>query len=95
MTLALYQIALSKTDVEAELKQLETWASDFNGLMDRLAPRFKRTELRAGVKDYLQGLLSSVERKNSWQLAEQLGNRTPYTSTSAGSSTVECRLGER
>jgi SRSO17 transposase len=27
---------------------------------------------------YLQGLLSSVERKNGWQLAEQAGRATPY-----------------
>ena len=53
MTLALSQIALSNPDVAAELKQLESWASDFNRLLDRLAPRFKRTELRAGVQEYL------------------------------------------
>jgi SRSO17 transposase len=27
---------------------------------------------------YLQGLLSPVERKNSWQLAEEMGEATPY-----------------
>ena len=27
--------------------------------------------------EYLRGLLSSVERKNGWQLAEQAGNATP------------------
>ena len=78
MTLALSQIALSEADVEASLKQLETWASDFDVLMVRLAPRFKRRELRERVKEYVQGLLSSAERKNSWQIAEQLGRRTPY-----------------
>jgi predicted esterase YcpF (UPF0227 family) len=26
---------------------------------------------------YLKGLLSSVERKNNWQLAEQAGDATP------------------
>ena len=31
----------------------------------------------AGV-EYLKGLLSPVERKNGWQLAEQVGNTTPY-----------------
>ena len=31
----------------------------------------------AGV-DYLKGLLSPVERKNGWQLAEQAGDATPY-----------------
>ena len=28
--------------------------------------------------DYLKGLLSSVERKNGWQLAERAGGDTPY-----------------
>ena len=28
--------------------------------------------------DYLKGLLSPVERKNGWQLAEQAGDATPY-----------------
>ena len=27
---------------------------------------------------YLRGLLSSTERKNSWQLAEVSGDATPY-----------------
>jgi SRSO17 transposase len=78
MTLALSEIALSQPAVEADLKQLETWTNDFHALMTRLAPRFKRAELRERVKDYLQGLFSSAERKNSWQLAEQLGQSTPY-----------------
>ena len=28
--------------------------------------------------DYLRGLLSPVERKNGWQLAERAGDSTPY-----------------
>ena len=28
--------------------------------------------------DYLRGLLSPVERKNGWQLAERAGDATPY-----------------
>ena len=43
----------------------------------RLAPLFKRPEPRARVLGYLQGLLSNVERKNSWQLAEFIGDTTP------------------
>ena len=30
-----------------------------------------------GGVDYLRGLLSPVERKNGWQLAEQAGDTTP------------------
>ncbi|NEQ25553.1 MAG: transposase [Microcoleus sp. SIO2G3] len=36
------------------------------------------SETKHHIQDYLQGLLSSVERKNAWQIAQQVGNRTPY-----------------
>jgi SRSO17 transposase len=44
----------------------------------RLAPYFERVEPRQRAIAYLQGLLSPVERKNSWQLAEVNGDATPY-----------------
>jgi SRSO17 transposase len=44
----------------------------------RLAPHFARSEPRQRAMAYLRGLLSSVERKNSWQLAEVSGDATPY-----------------
>jgi SRSO17 transposase len=45
----------------------------------RIAPRFKRPEARARARAgrYLAGLLGPVERRNGWQLAEHLGERTP------------------
>jgi|GEM_PF-1180964 len=87
MTLALSQITLREAEVEANLKQLETWTRDFDTLMGRLAPRFKRAELRERVNEYVQGLLSSAERKNSWQIAEQLGKSTPWGMRSNGTET--------
>jgi SRSO17 transposase len=39
---------------------------------------FARSEVRQRAQDYLRGLLSEAERKNSWQLAEVAGNSTPY-----------------
>nr|WP_107488208.1 IS701 family transposase [Streptomyces sp. gb14] len=39
--------------------------------------RFGRVELRRHMRDYVRGLLAPVTRKNSWQLAEQAGHRTP------------------
>ena len=42
-----------------------------------IAGRFRRPEPRRRVLDYLRGLLSPVERKNGWQLAEQAGDATP------------------
>jgi SRSO17 transposase len=44
----------------------------------RLAPYFERAEPRRRAMEYLRGLLSPTERKNSWQLAEVSGDATPY-----------------
>ena len=41
------------------------------------AGRFRRPEPRRRALAYLQGLLSPVERKNGWQLAERTGDATP------------------
>jgi SRSO17 transposase len=53
---------------------LAYWAD----IAGRLAPHFARSESRQRAMVYLRGLLSSVERKNSWQLAEVSGEATPY-----------------
>ncbi len=46
-------------------------------MSDRLGPRFARAEPRRRARAYLHGLLSSIERKNGWQLAEAAGDATP------------------
>ena len=43
----------------------------------RMGPRFRRAEARNRARRFLQGLLAPVERKNGWQLAEELGERGP------------------
>jgi SRSO17 transposase len=53
------------------------WARGLDGLVEQIAPRFRRIEPRRRVRAYLQGLLSPVDRKNGWQLAEHAGDRTP------------------
>ena len=53
------------------------WAGGLDGLVERIAPRFRRIEPRRRVRAYLEGLLCPVERKNGWQLAENAGDRTP------------------
>jgi SRSO17 transposase len=58
--------------------QVAQWALAFRQLHARIAPHFARAEPRQRVLRYLQGLLSSVERKNGWQLAEQAREGTPY-----------------
>jgi SRSO17 transposase len=53
------------------------FAADLDALHDRIAPRFRRPEVCARARRYLDGLLAHVPRKNGWQLAEALGERTP------------------
>jgi SRSO17 transposase len=54
------------------------WAKELDVLSERIDPRFSRIEARRRLRSYLRGLLGSVERKNSWQLAEAAGDATPY-----------------
>jgi SRSO17 transposase len=53
------------------------WARGLDGLVERIAPRFRRVEPRRRVLAYLKGLLAPVERKNGWQLAEAAGDASP------------------
>jgi SRSO17 transposase len=53
------------------------WAHELDQVHARLAPHVVRSEPRQRVRSYLAGLLSPVERKNGWQLAEQAGEATP------------------
>jgi SRSO17 transposase len=54
------------------------WADELDQVMERIGPRFMRLEARQRARQYLQGLLSPAERKNGWQLAEMVGDSTPY-----------------
>lgn len=58
-------------------RDVRGWASGLDGVVDRIAPRFGRSEPRRRAASYLRGLLAPVERKNGWQLAEAAGDRTP------------------
>lgn len=53
------------------------WSTELEQVHRRLAPHFVRSEPRQRVRSYLAGLLSPIERKNGWQLAEQAGEATP------------------
>ena len=54
------------------------WAAGLDEIARRIGGRFPRSEPRQRAVAYLQGLLSPVERKNGWQLAEQAGDESPY-----------------
>jgi SRSO17 transposase len=59
-------------------KMLRSWSEELEAVGNRLSDHFARSEVRQRAQDYLRGLLSEAERKNSWQLAEVAGNATPY-----------------
>src|SRR5436189_6298094 len=54
------------------------WLSQLTASETRLSELFVRSEARREAGLYLEGLLSAVERKNGWQLAEHLGDARPW-----------------
>jgi SRSO17 transposase len=63
---------------KAAVEEAERWAQGLEALAERIRARFPRSEPRERATAYLRGLLSPVERKNSWQLAEEAGDNKPY-----------------
>jgi SRSO17 transposase len=57
---------------------ITAWTEDFAAVVAQIGPRFARSEARQHAAAYLRGLLSPVARKNSWQLAEMMGEEAPY-----------------
>jgi SRSO17 transposase len=56
---------------------LEAWNSELEDLLGRIYPLFYRTESKKHAQQYLRGLLSSLERKNGWTIAEHVGESNP------------------
>ncbi len=54
------------------------WGAAFEEVCERIGPVFARSETRERAQTYLRGLLSPIERKNGWQIAEEAGETTPY-----------------
>src|SRR5947209_7420714 len=66
-----------RTEQAQQIQRIEGWPDELEELNARIAPRFARPEVRARVGRYLFGLLGRVERKNGWQMAQAIGERTP------------------
>ncbi len=58
-------------------EELEQWQEEFEAFHARFADLFERSESREQARKYLRGLLTEAERKNSWQVAEAVGDRIP------------------
>ncbi len=54
------------------------WVEQFEVGFAYIAGRFGRVEPRRQARAFLLGLLSDVDTRTCWQLAEQAGDRTPH-----------------
>src|SRR5215204_1146927 len=70
-------IAEQMGNKRANSKTIERWSAQLEELHSRIAHRFLRPEVRQRAYRYLSGLLADVRRKNSWQMAEAIGEVTP------------------
>ncbi|WP_131743466.1 IS701 family transposase [Actinomadura roseirufa] len=59
------------------ISDVESWSREFSAFLGEFAGRFPRVESRRQAASYLRGLLSELERKNGWTLAEMAGERGP------------------
>ncbi len=57
------------------IEELEQWQEAFEQFHARFADLFERSESREQARKYLRGLLANASRKNSWQLAEVVGEQ--------------------
>jgi len=53
------------------------WESELEGVLTRIRPLFYRTESKKHAEQYVRGLLSSLQRKNGWTIAEHVGEPEP------------------
>jgi len=63
---------------ERELNIISQSVQTLADLLVRIGSHFRRAEVRNRVGRYLQGLLAVVERKNGWQMAEELGEANAH-----------------
>jgi SRSO17 transposase len=64
-------------DMQAQIGPALEWQAGLDALHARIVPHFPRPEVRARVRRYLEALLGRAERKNGWQVAEEMGEATP------------------
>ena len=57
---------------------LLAWERELSALKERLSPAFRRRELQETGAAFLDGLLSGIERKTGWLMAEHAGFERPY-----------------
>ena len=63
---------------ELTVDTVRAWLLELTDVERRIGAQFPRWDARQRAGAYLRGLLSPVERKNGWPLAEVNGDDTPY-----------------
>ena len=71
-------IPSEKVSQGVSLDDVRQWRDDFTELWNEVGCRFRRCDTRSHAARYVRGLLGRVERKNAWQMAEYLGDASPY-----------------
>lgn len=61
-----------------DLNDLASQIPDLETFLETFASCFPRREVRTNATRYVRGLLADVQRKNGWQLAEELGLSDPH-----------------
>src|SRR5258706_14802229 len=56
----------------------EAWTTALDQLSQQIRQHFIRSESHQRALAYMQGLMSGASRKNGWQVAEEVGEATPY-----------------
>ena len=69
---------MASTGAAVRIDDVQQWGRQLDEVALRIGARFPRSETRDRVRAYLVGLLGPVQRKNAWQLAEQIGDADPY-----------------
>ena len=70
---------------------LLAWERELSMLKQRIAEVFSRRELKETCSGFLDGLLSGIERKTGWLMAEQAGAERPYRMQSYGLRLIDSR----
>jgi SRSO17 transposase len=55
----------------------DRWWTQFGALIDRIGPRFSRYEPLRHAAGLMLGMVSGLDRKNCWTIAEHRGDRSP------------------
>ena len=69
---------MASTGSAVRPEDVREWGQQLDEVARRIGARFARSETRDRVRAYLVGLLGPVQRKNAWQVAEQIGDADPY-----------------